>query len=776
MNDFYAELTANQRAAVIHVEGPLLILAGPGSGKTRVVTHRVAHMLRQGIPAWQIVALTFTNKAADEMRSRVEQLAPGEPVWMGTFHRFCARLLRRYAALVGLHENYSILDASDSKQAVKRAIETARISTSHTSPERIAAVISRAKNRLMSADEFGAQQLRHDEQLAARVYPVYQQQLLRANAVDFDDLLMYVATMLRDNPELRSELDSRYRYILVDEYQDTNLAQYAIVRALSIDHPNLAATGDPDQSIYGWRGADIKNILDFEHDYPDVTVVRLEENYRSTPEILTVADTLIQNNSRRKAKHLIPVRSPGEPVRLRVYPDGHAEADDIADQIAGAVSAGQRRLGDFAIFCRMNSLTRAVEHALRSRGLAYRITGGVEFYQRKEIKDLLAYLHLINNPSHDTALLRIINTPARGIGKVTLDRLRAYADRHRLPLLEAARQAGLIETISKRSAAAIARFVALFDQLSVKATANLEDLLQYLIDETGYQAHLEKTAIEQEDNSPLANVDEFVSAAVEFDAQHPDEGSLETFLEQVSLVSDTDDLDSAGDHVKLMTMHAAKGLEFPCVFVLAVEDDLLPHARCKSDPAQYEEERRLLFVGITRAQDQLQLSLAKWRIFRGDMRPVVPSPFLVELPRETMDVYELNDGSRLVDSVFDEQDQSYPESWDLLDEPVDASMDDDAVAQIDMNGPAEEPSRKESASRPMPGLATAAQLLDQAAATGRVAPGQFRVDMAVSHPEYGAGRIVELTGRGPKRTATVHFEDIGETKTFRLAFAKLTVL
>ncbi len=669
MDAIFRGLTSAQQEAVTHVDGPLLILAGPGSGKTRVVTHRIAYMIDQGVQPWQIAALTFTNKAADEMRMRVEVLSPGQNVWMGTFHRFCAQLLRRYATMVGLSENYSIYDTSDAKQAMKRAVEAAGVTTSHASPEQIAAAISRAKNRLITPDIMQGQPLRHQDAVAARVYPLYQQQLLTANAVDFDDLLLHVASLLKENAEIRAELDAKFKYILVDEYQDTNLAQYAIVRALSIDQPNLAVTGDPDQSIYGWRGADLNNILDFEKDYPDVKTVRLEQNYRSTPNILRVADQLIRHNRRRKQKGLFTENQEGDPVILRMFEDGYKEADGIADEIAHAIVASGLSPRDFAVFCRMNALTRSLEHSLRSRGIPYQIVNGLEFYQRKEIKDLLAYLHLINNPSHDVALTRIINTPTRGIGAKTVERIRNFADANRIPMLQAARRCHEISTIAKRSVSMVAKFVAIYDRLAIKATAPLEDLLRYLVEETAYEAYLEKTSVDQQDSNPMANVDELITAAVEFDRQHPDDGSLEAFLEQVALVSDTDAFEDSNDRVTLMTLHAAKGLEFPRVFIVAVEDDLLPHKRSKETESEFEEERRLLFVGITRAKEWLQLSCCKRRTIRGDVRPVIPSPFLNELPLEEMRRVE----STVQRDWFDDdsQDDSYPDSWDLPDETVD---------------------------------------------------------------------------------------------------------
>ncbi len=780
MDDLLSGLTEPQREAASHVDGPLLMLAGPGSGKTRVVTHRIAHLIRQGVPAWQIVALTFTNKAAEEMRTRVETLTSDRGVFMGTFHRFCARLLRRYASLVGLKENYSILDSGDSRYAIKRACDVAGVTLTHTSPDGVASVISRAKNRLVTAEMMSRERVRHNEKVAAQVYPAYQQLLLTANAVDFDDLLMHVAYLLKDNPELRTELDSRFRYILVDEYQDTNLAQYAIVRALSIDYPNLSVTGDPDQSIYGWRGADLNNILDFENDYPTVKTVRLEQNYRSTPNILRVADGLIRHNRLRKPKRLFTEIAEGEPVTLKCYRDGRMEADDIAEQIAHALTEGECRPRDVAIFVRMNSLTRSLEHAMRRAGLPYQIVNGVEFYQRKEIKDIMGYLHLINNSANDVAFERVVNLPARGIGATTLGRLREFADRERLPLLEAARVVGTEGGIAKRSATQLARFVTLFDHLRVKATATVEDLLNFLIEEIDYKKYLERIGDDASDNDRLANLDEFVTAAAEYDRQHPDDGSLDEFLEQIALVASTDDWEDEQDRVTLMTLHASKGLEFPWVYIIGVEDNLLPHARSKDDERQVEEERRLLFVGITRAQQRLQLSYCESRSHHGGDRPAIASPFLLELPREDLRQVE----ATLDDSFFDD---SYPDSWDLADdEGVDDDIADEIYADVEeavdddprrngsilpFNAEAKPPSATRERPPALPPLQTAAQMI-----AGQVVPQTvLKEGMVVTHPTHGDGTVVSHTGRGPKAVAKIRF-DSGETKSFRVAFADLRPL
>jgi len=750
--DILSSLTETQQQAVRHVDGPLLILAGPGSGKTRVVTHRVAHLLEQGIPARQILALTFTNKAADEMKLRLQRLAPGENVWMGTFHRFGARLLRRYASLVGLAENYSIYDTQDAarvlKQAVTQALEDDR---SRFTPEAIGAAIRQAKNDLLSPEQYQASSGNPLGAVTAKVYPVYQQLLLRANAADFDDLLMHVAVMLRENEELRGQLDERYRYILVDEYQDTNLAQYVIVRSLSVDHPNLAVTGDPDQSIYGWRGANLNNILDFERDYPKVRVVRLEQNWRSSKCILRAADVLIGHNRKRKKKELFTDNDEGRPVRLTRYENQSDEAQSIAAEIAHEIRAGRRRARDFAVFYRVNALSRSLEFAFRQEGVPFQLLNSLEFFQRKEIKDVLAYLQLVHNPRSDAAFGRIINTPPRGIGKKTVERLQQHAARYQLTMLEAAREAGLIESLSKRAAVAVARFVSLHDKLSELADGPIEQMLGHAITETGYEDAL-NTSDSEEDAQRLANIEELLNVAKEFDAEH-DPPALEAFLEQTSLTSDTDDWETDTDKVSLMTLHSAKGLEFPAVYLIGIEQGLLPHSRSMDDDRQLEEERRLLFVGMTRAERELNLSLVKQRAFRGSTQTVVPSNFLMELPR---DEFEYNDLPGALAQHFEPSND--------YEEP---SFDPAELEQMT--------STSSGSKTGFTGLMTAAEMLGEKPAkpTYKTNAHRFAQGMMVSHPQYGLGKIVALSGPDRARTATVQFfSDPGEKK-FRLAQSPL---
>jgi DNA helicase-2/ATP-dependent DNA helicase PcrA len=743
-------LTAAQREAVQHVDGPMLILAGPGSGKTRVVTHRIAHLLGEGVAASQIVALTFTNKAAEEMRSRVEALAPGKHVWLSTFHRFCARLLREHAACVGLEPNFTIYDVADSRRALKQTLEAIDRDSLYYTPEQVASAISQAKNRLITPEAYTRSAGSPLASVVAEVYPAYRQRLLDSNAVDFDDLLMHVATLLRSEPEIRRGLDERFRYVLVDEYQDTNLAQYAIARGLSIDHPNLAATGDPDQSIYGWRGATLSNILEFERDFPDARIVRLEQNYRSTRRILNVAAALIAHNKRRKEKDLFTENDEGRPVQLIAYPTHKREADAIVETIVAEIQSGGRRARDFAIFYRVNALSRAIESALREHGVAYQMVNGLEFFQRKEVKDVLAYLQLLNNSRDDVAFSRVINVPPRGIGHKTIERLGEHAARYRLPLLAAAREAGLIELLPKRAAIAVARFVAIFDGLGESIDPPVETLIEQVLDESGYREQL-KQSDTNEDHDRLANIEELLTAAREFDQHHPEPGRLEAFLEQSSLVSDTDAFEAKDDCVTLMTLHASKGLEFPIVHIIAVEEGLIPHERSRDDPDQKEEERRLLFVGITRAQSELRLSYAAHREFRGQRRMTVPSSFQAELPVEQMDIQH-PDGEVDYWELEAAQMQGASE-WS------DTSSDDVSFDPMQFEPDTHMPNAL--AER----VITAAEMAGTSQRTTSV--NEFTEGMAVLHPEYGLGQIVTLSGSPGNRVAAVQFS-AGPLKKFVL--------
>jgi DNA helicase-2/ATP-dependent DNA helicase PcrA len=717
-------------------------------------------------------------------------------------------LLRQSARYLGLEENYSTYDTGDSLSALKRAIDALGLELTHVTPERVQAAISWAKNNLITAEEYQPKPGNPIGNIVAQVYPRYQAELLASSAVDFDDMLLHVATLLRDHPEIRAQLDQRYRYVMVDEYQDTNLAQYAIVRAMSVDYPNLAVTGDPDQSIYGWRGANLNNILEFEKDFPEVKIVRLEQNYRSTKRILRVADHLIQHNTKRKKKSLFTENDEGKPVALLAQPNQKTEADWIANYIAGQVAAGKRQPRDFAVFYRMNALSRQLEHSLREYGIPYQMVNGVEFYQRKEIKDVLAYLHLLNNPRDGVAFLRIVNTPARGIGRSTIGQLLAHADRRSLPLLEAAREAGMIETLPKRAAVAVAKFVGLYDRLALSAGGPVEEIMGLVLSETGYRQMLIDNDSE-EDDERLANIEELLTAAREYDEQNPGENRLEGFLEQASLVNDTDAWEVDDNRVTLMTLHAAKGLEFPVVFIVAIEEGLLPHERSRAEPDQVEEERRLFFVGITRAQEELHLSMARYRSFRGQNRMAIPSPFLMQLPTEEIEVGDYSWASPSWKADHPAADFVLPEASAYAggDEETWSAESREEVAQSLSS--AAIPTSRNGGLR----LTTAAQLSAGGASTvvrgspdstpstvvrgspdpaqsavvrgspdpahvstaglNAVSPDAFHHGMLVRHPEYGLGKILALSGTGVKRTATVAFATGAGEKRFILVHSKL---
>jgi DNA helicase-2/ATP-dependent DNA helicase PcrA len=769
MHHLLESLTEPQCEAVTHRDGPLLVLAGPGSGKTRVITHRIAYLIECGVAPSQILALTFTNKAADEMQRRVAELAPGSRVWLSTFHRFGAMLLRRYAEYVGLQPNFTIYDTSDSRQTIKRIIESRDINTFNYSPERLAEAISDAKNKLITAGNYEPRASSMLGRVVAQVYPAYQERLLASSAVDFDDLLLHVAQLLYDHPEIRAELDERFRYVLVDEYQDTNRAQYVILRALSSDYPNLAVTGDPDQSIYGWRGADLNNILEFEHDYPNVKIVRLERNYRSTKRILRVADSLIAHNLRRKKKELWTNNDDGRAVRLVAYGDQDREAAGIAEEIRSAVESGRRKPSDFAIFYRVNALSRALEKALRAAGVPYQMVRGQEFYARKEIKDVLAYCQLVNNPRDDMAFERTVNTPPRGIGRKTIERLTEYAYRFGLPLLEAARAADQIEGLPKGAAAKVAAYVAIIDRIAGVAHGDVEEVIGTVLEASAYRASLAGSDDEQDQNR-LANIEELLTDARQFDEQNPGAGRLEEYLERTWLVNETDDWDTETDKATLMTLHAAKGLEFPVVFIVAVEDGVLPHERVGQHPDELEEERRLAFVGITRAQLELQLSYAVTRDYRGVRRRTIPSSFLMEMPRDEMEM--VDDASA---AGFDPWDQIIREADDWDDWQIEEVTVESASAPVH---PGEEDN--ESSIRVVAATIKTAANLSRAAGgesdvadeLPRISPDAFKQGMTVTHPEYGPGKIVALSGSGKNRRATIQFAAAGQKKII-LAHSKV---
>lgn len=751
--DFQQVLTPEQYAAVSHHQGPLLVLAGPGSGKTRVITHRIASLIQAGVPANQILGITFTNKASDEMGERVQQLIPGIRVEISTFHKFCVRILRRYGRAVGLDSNFSIFDTSDQQQLIRYVLNELDIDTVAYNPSTMAGMISRAKNDLITAERYAEAFQEsigdHLQAVAARVYPVYQRLLLESNAVDFDDLLLHVASLLKGSPELRATLDERYQYILVDEYQDTNLAQYQIVMGLSLNTRNLCVTGDPDQSIYGWRGAKIENILQFERDFPDCQTIRLEQNFRSTKEILRVADSLIVHNQRRKAKTLFTENPEGTPVGLLTYNDERQEAEEIALHIRRAVDRGEYDYTDFAIFYRVNSLSRELELALARHKIPYQLAGSVAFYERTEVKDLLAYLKLINNPDDRVAFGRIVNKPLRGIGKTTQRKLIRWADEKGISLLEAAHQAADCSTLSKRAATMVARFAKMISGFSLADTGSVAQLMEVVIDSTR-MIDSWKESPDEDDQQRIANVNELVSTARKYDQIFGDETTLEGFLEVSTLASATDQLDAESGQVTLMTLHAAKGLEYPVVFIIGVEQNLIPHERVLREELRdgLEEERRLFFVGITRAEQCLYLTQTRERSLRGRPWRTITSDFLKEIDVEVKDMTDFLGEHR---SHFD----------DFVESVKRGEVDTEALK-------AATPQKK-------PLLMTGADLLKQTPEAAELPQG-FSVGMRVRHPRYGVGTVMGISGFARKRMVTVLFDEMEEGQTFVAAHCPLQPL
>jgi DNA helicase-2/ATP-dependent DNA helicase PcrA len=756
--DLLADLTPPQREAVQHVNGPLLVLAGAGSGKTRVITRRVAFLLRQGIPAHNILALTFTNKAAGEMRERIETIVPGAKVWVGTFHGFCARLLRIHGSLVGLDASYTIYDQADRLRTVRNVLDAMGVEESPITPEKIESAISRAKNDLASPKALAHRARDDKDRLVAKVYAAYETTLKAASAVDFDDLLVHVVKILKEHRDVRAELDARYRYVLVDEYQDTNMAQYAIVKALSVDHPNLCVTGDPDQSIYGWRGANLSNILEFEKDYNAVKVVKLEHNYRSTKNILAVADQLIHHNVNRKAKNLITENPDGELVNVTTYARETEEAEGVAGKIASLVREGSYNYSDVAVFCRITALTRTFEQAFRSARIPYQIVGGVSFYERQEVKDVVSYLNLINNPKDDLAFSRVVNVPPRGLGKTSFDHLIAFARENGLPLLDAARRAREAPGLKDKAIRAFLDFTTLFDELAALRDYPAEVVILQTMEKSGYRQHL-KADSKGEGEDRLANLEELITAAREFDQEHPG-STIQDFLAEITLASPVDRWDQETGAVTLMTLHAAKGLEFPVVFIIGLEEGLLPHSRAFENPTELEEERRLFFVGITRARKELYVSHCRIRTFRGQQQATARSRFLSELPEDFLS-FDDRSGVSTVETRWGSPSSGYTNYAPRRPQPQ------------------PQPPRAQSPGPSGFRLMTAAQLGDGGAApTSPPKPGEldaFRPGASVLHPQYGLGRIVAVEGAGPNRKGRVAFTLAGE-RTFVLAKSPLKLV
>lgn len=640
----YDTLNEQQKEAVLHTEGPLLILAGAGSGKTRVLTHRIAYLIEEkGVNPWNILAITFTNKAAGEMRERVDNLVGfgSESIWVSTFHSMCVRILRRHIDLLGFDTNFTIYDTDDQKTLMKDICKLLQIDTKLFRERSLLTAISQAKNELVTPEEFRIQaQGDFSRQKIASVYEEYEKQMRANNALDFDDLLVKAVQLFQTQADVLDYYQERFRYIMVDEYQDTNTVQFELVRLLSAKYRNLCVVGDDDQSIYKFRGANIRNILDFEQVFPDAKVIKLEQNYRSTSNILNAANAVIRHNHGRKDKTLWTDNGEGDKINVRQFDTAFDEAEYIVGDIRERVESGKAAYNDHAILYRTNAQSRMFEEKFVTANIPYKIVGGINFYARREIKDLLAYLKTIDNGRDDLAVRRIINVPKRGIGLTSINRVQEYASGREIGFYEALRAVDLIPNIG-RGASKLESFVALIEHFKTDAKElTISELMQEILEETGYIESLKEEGSEEAE-SRIENIDELISkiTAYEETCEDRDEpATLNGFLEEVALVADIDSLDESNDYVVLMTLHSAKGLEFPHVYLAGMEDGIFPSYMTitADDPEEVEEERRLCYVGITRAEEELTLTCARRRMIRGETQYNKMSRFLKEIPMELL--------------------------------------------------------------------------------------------------------------------------------------------
>ena len=638
----YDTLNPEQREAVFHTEGPLLILAGAGSGKTRVLTHRIAYLIdEKGVNPWNILAITFTNKAAGEMRDRVDNIVGfgSESIWVSTFHSTCVRILRRHIDRLGYDTNFTIYDTDDQKTMMKDVCKLLQIDTKTYKERNLLAAISSAKNEYITPQEYELNAVGdYHKQKIAKVYWEYEKQMRANNALDFDDLLVKTVQLLQSQPDVLEYYQERFRYIMVDEYQDTNTVQFKLISILARKYQNLCVVGDDDQSIYKFRGANIKNILDFESVFEDAHVIKLEQNYRSTENILNAANAVISNNLGRKSKRLWTENGEGDKIQFQQFEDGFEEANFVANDIAKHIKEGTRMYKDHAVLYRTNAQSRLFEEKFIVANIPYKVVGGVNFYARREIKDLLAYLKTIDNGRDDLAVRRIINVPKRGIGLTTINRVQENAQERGVGFYEALRTADMIPGIG-RGVGKLESFMALMEHFKEKAkTLSISDLMRLVIDMTGYEDELKEEG-QEEYEKRKENIDELMSKIASFEESCDEEPTLSEFLEEVALVADIDSLDENSDYVVLMTLHSAKGLEFPEVYLTGLEDGMFPSYMTitSDDPTEVEEERRLCYVGITRAQENLTLTCARRRMVRGETQYNKVSRFLREVPVGLLD-------------------------------------------------------------------------------------------------------------------------------------------
>ena len=741
MNTIYDTLNDRQKEAVLHTDGPLLILAGAGSGKTRVLTHRIAYLIAEkGVNPWNILAITFTNKAAHEMRERVDKIAGSEggSVWVSTFHSTCVRILRRHIDRLGYDNNFTIYDADDQKTLIKEICRKMNIDTKKVKERALLAQISHAKDELLNPDEMemnaGAD---FNQKRAAQVYREYQAALRRNNALDFDDLICKTVELFQNCGDVLQSYQERFRYIMVDEYQDTNTTQFKFVSLLASRYENLCVVGDDDQSIYRFRGANIGNILGFERVFPDAKVIRLEQNYRSTQNILNAANGVIANNTERKEKTLWTENPEGEKIHFRQFMNGYEEAEFVVGDIARRHREGTAEYHNCAVLYRTNAQSRLFEEKCLLANIPYKIVGGVNFYARKEIKDLLCYLKTVDNAADDLAVRRILNVPKRGIGATTVGRIQDYADMMNISFYDALRVAEEVPSIG-RSLSKVEGFVTFIQSLKSKAQAySVSELLEEIIDLTGYVDEL-KAEDTEESRARVENIDELISKTVSYEETmkaENREATLSGFLEEIALIADIDSVDENQDYVVLMTLHSAKGLEFPYVYLAGMEDGMFPSSMCifSGDQSELEEERRLCYVGITRAMKELTMTSAQQRMVRGETQYNRVSRFVREIPRELVDLGH----------TVQEHKPKIPETKSPLNSYLQMKK-----------------SFHTKAFQPQNFKVTKADSLD------------YGVGDTVRHIKFGVGIVKDIVEGGRDYEVTVDFDKVGVKKMFA-AFAKL---
>ncbi len=783
----YDTLNERQRQAVMQTEGPVLILAGAGSGKTRVLTHRVAYLIdRAGVAPYHILAITFTNKAAGEMRERVDKIVGfgAEQIWVSTFHSTCVRILRRYIDRLGYDNHFTIYDTDDQKGIMKEVCKKLQIDTKMLKERTIMSAISSAKDELIDPQEYEMQNgFDYNGGKIAKAYREYQATLKKNNALDFDDLIMKTVELFKADAEVLSSYQDRFRYIMVDEYQDTNTAQFELIRLLAAKHRNLCVVGDDDQSIYKFRGANIRNILDFEKVYPDAFVVRLEQNYRSTQTVLDAANAVIKNNTRRKEKALWTDQGEGARIGFRQFDTAYEEAEYIAGDVARKKRKGQFSYGECAVLYRTNAQARLLEERFIMEGVPYDVVGGTNFYSRREIKDVLAYLKTIDNGRDDVAVKRIINVPRRGIGAATIVRVQEYADERNISFFDALTEADQIMTIG-RSASKLKPFVTMIQSFRSKQEFySLEELVKDVLDLTGYLKELEESD-EEDAADRVENIEELVSKVVAYE-QENDEPTLSGFLEEVALVADIDRVDGDGDRVLLMTLHSAKGLEFGHVYLAGMEDGVFPSYMTitSDDPMEIEEERRLAYVGITRAKEELTLTYAKQRMIRGETQYNPVSRFVREIPPELLDGTPAPVKKRM-DEVYEEDSQ---ERSLLRTKPYGAAKSYAEPVKPYAAAPSAYTERKKAYAVPKKrgtGKAPATVggnpfgsgsiSLGQTGAAAPAASGRIGYGEGdrVRHARYGEGTVLKIEPGPRDSQVTVVFDEAGQ-KIMYAGFAKL---